>query len=77
MTDHGCPPRLRVVTLRRGTMVRSLREDGFSALVALDRDVEVGVRRLAVEPGEVSLFVTDSEVILVAFEDEKRGRRKD
>jgi hypothetical protein len=41
----------------------------------LERDVEVEVRRLAFEPGEVAAYVWNREVVLVEFDDERRGVR--
>jgi hypothetical protein len=35
----------------------------------------VVVRRLALEPGEVAAYVMNDEVVLVEFEDERRGAR--
>jgi hypothetical protein len=41
----------------------------------LERDVEVDVRRRAFEPGEVAAYVVNGEVVLVGFEEERRGER--
>jgi hypothetical protein len=66
--------RIRTVTLRAGTRYRLLGHTCAEARV-LERDVEVAVRRLAFEPGEVAAYVWNRDVVLVEFDDERRGVR--
>jgi hypothetical protein len=68
-------PSIRTVTLRAGTKYRLMQGDGVSERRVLERDAEVAVRCLAFEPGEVAAYVLDDEVVLVEFEDERRGAR--
>ena len=65
------PPRLAQVTLRAGTIFRLVEGGRLSAPCVLDQDTEVEVRRLALQPGDVSVFAM---VMVVDFLDEVRDR---
>jgi hypothetical protein len=66
--------RIWTVTLRAGTRYRLLGHPWAEPGV-LERDVEVEVRRLAFERGEVAAYVLGDKVMLVEFDDERRGER--
>lgn len=71
--------RIRTVILRAGTRYRLLGLICAEPRV-LERDVEVEVRRLAFEPGEVAAYVWNRQVVLwssSATSGAVRGRRRD
>jgi hypothetical protein len=68
----GPPPRIRRVTLRRGTKYSFLMERPSHERHVLEHDTDVEVKFLAFEPGETHEFVLNGCVIRVRYEDDVR-----